>query len=69
MVGIPAKLKAIAAGDKKVLLKRLASRLIPWEFDMLRKQGFVVPLYKWLMEKGPFRDCFLGSINSIKLLF
>ena len=66
---IPANLKANAVGDKKVLLKRLARRLLPPEFDLQRKQGFSIPLSKWLMEKGPFRDLFWDTLTQPNCFF
>jgi asparagine synthase (glutamine-hydrolysing) len=53
---VPTRLKA-GARQRKVLLKRLASRLLPREFDTQRKQGFSIPLKFWL-EEGAFRDLF-----------
>jgi asparagine synthase (glutamine-hydrolysing) len=45
-------------GKRKVLLRRLAARVLPKELDITRKQGFSIPLHKWL--KGDwgryFRD-------------
>jgi len=34
--------------DRKILVRRLARRLLPREFDTKRKQGFSIPLTKWL---------------------
>jgi asparagine synthase (glutamine-hydrolysing) len=53
---VPSKLKATAA-RRKLLLKRLASRILPPEFDQARKQGFAVPLAEWL-KSGPWRKYF-----------
>jgi asparagine synthase (glutamine-hydrolysing) len=53
---VPSHLKATAQ-DKKILLKRLAARVLPPEFDRQRKQGFSIPLSKWL-NGGPFRVLF-----------
>jgi asparagine synthase (glutamine-hydrolysing) len=47
---VPDRLKATAA-DRKILLKRLAARVLPPSFDLKRKQGFSIPLAAWL--KGP----------------
>lgn len=44
---VPSYLKATAT-SRKVLLKRLATRLLPPEFEKHRKQGFSVPLSLWL---------------------
>ncbi|MES2987624.1 MAG: asparagine synthase (glutamine-hydrolyzing) [Pseudomonadota bacterium] len=44
---VPSRLKT--SGDqKKILLKRLAERVLPPEFDRQRKQGFSIPLKQWL---------------------
>lgn len=53
---VPSHLKA-NPHDKKILLKRLAARMLPPEFDRQRKQGFSIPLAAWL-KTGPFRDMF-----------
>jgi asparagine synthase (glutamine-hydrolysing) len=34
-------------GDRKILLRTLAARLLPPELDIRRKQGFSVPLDVW----------------------
>lgn len=60
---VPWNLKATTR-SRKVLLKRLAARLLPPQFDQERKQGFSIPLAAWL-KSGPwlkfFRDVLLGS--------
>ena len=53
---VPSHLKATAQ-NKKILLKRLTSCLLPPEFDRQRKQGFSIPLGEWL-KGGPFRALF-----------
>ena len=53
---VPSHLKATAQ-DKKILLKRLTARVLPPEFDRHRKQGFSIPLAKWL-KGGPFLALF-----------
>lgn len=53
---VPTHLKA-SAKNKKILLKRLAERILPSEFDRQRKQGFSIPLAEWLTS-GSFRDLF-----------
>jgi len=63
---VPSHLKATAT-SRKVLLKKLAARLLPPEFDQHRKQGFSIPLASWL-QSGPwqsfFREVLLGSGNA-----
>ena len=51
---VPSRLKA-TSNQKKILLKRLAKRLLPSEFDYERKQGFSIPLAQWL-KRGEFRQ-------------
>jgi asparagine synthase (glutamine-hydrolysing) len=53
---VPSELKATRT-TRKVLLKRLAARLLPSEFDRMRKQGFSIPLSTWL-RSGPWRTYF-----------
>jgi asparagine synthase (glutamine-hydrolysing) len=59
---VPSELKATTAG-RKLLLKKLAARLLPPNFDARRKQGFSIPLASWLREPAWhdfFRDVLLG---------
>src|SRR5208282_1498143 len=44
---VPAILKATAT-DQKIILKKLAARVLPPQFDQRRKQGFSIPLASWL---------------------
>jgi asparagine synthase (glutamine-hydrolysing) len=53
---VPTHLKA-TEDNKKILLKRLAARVLPPEFDRQRKQGFSIPLSEWL-KVGAFRTLF-----------
>jgi len=53
---VPPRLKATARA-RKVLLKRLAARVLPVSFDHQRKQGFSIPLAAWL-ESGPWQAAF-----------
>ncbi len=53
---VPSHLKATSQ-DKKILLKRLAARILPPAFDRQRKQGFSIPLAEWLTA-GSFRELF-----------
>jgi len=64
---VPSYLKA-TVGDKKILLKRLASRVLPPEFDRQRKQGFSIPLAAWL-KSGPFRDLFWDTLAGPGCMF
>ena len=53
---VPSSLKT-SASERKILLKRLASKILPPEFDKQRKQGFNVPLSDWLLS-GPWVEYF-----------
>jgi asparagine synthase (glutamine-hydrolysing) len=53
---VPSYLKATLS-DHKILLKRLARRVLPESFDLHRKQGFSIPLATWL-RSGPWREFF-----------
>ena len=64
---VPSHLKTTVS-DKKILLKRLAARVLPPEFDRQRKQGFSIPLDEWL-KSGPFRDLFWDTLASPNCLF
>lgn len=63
----PADLRVTTNG-RKVLLKKLCGRVLPVKFDLARKQGFSIPLGRWL-RNGPWRDFFqevlLGSSDII----
>jgi asparagine synthase (glutamine-hydrolysing) len=64
---VPSHLKATMQ-DKKILLKRLTSRLLPPEFDRKRKQGFSIPLGEWL-KGGSFRALFHEVLHDPKCSF
>ncbi len=64
---VPSSLKATAA-SRKVLLKQLAARVLPVQFDRHRKQGFSIPLARWLEGtawSGFFREVLLGPPGSL----
>jgi asparagine synthase (glutamine-hydrolysing) len=46
---VPSALKATSS-SRKILLKKLASRLLPSEFNCQRKQGFSIPINKLLSD-------------------
>lgn len=50
---VPSHLRATARGGK-ILLRRLAKRVLPPDLDLTRKQGFSIPLHTWF--GGPFGD-------------
>ena len=64
---VPSHLKATAQ-ERKILLKRLAERVLPPEFDRQRKQGFSIPLARWL-KAGPFREMFWDVLGDQQCIF
>jgi asparagine synthase (glutamine-hydrolysing) len=64
---VPSHLKATEK-DRKILLKKLASKILPAGFDMQRKQGFSIPLASWL-RSGPFRDLFRSTLSEPDCFF
>lgn len=64
---VPSNLKATVR-DRKVVLKRLAARVLPPEFNRHRKQGFSIPLASWLRTPAWgrfFRDVLLDSRTDL----
>jgi asparagine synthase (glutamine-hydrolysing) len=57
---VPSSLKATPS-NRKILLKELAARLLPPEFDRHRKQGFSIPLRQWL-GGGPWLQAFRDAL-------
>lgn len=59
---VPDKLKVTLTG-RKILLRRLAARLLPRQLDLRRKQGFSVPISAWFAggEWGTFIRDVLAS--------
>ena len=64
---VPSYLKATPQ-DKKILLKRLAARVLPPAFDRQRKQGFSIPLAEWL-KTGRFRELFHTTLLDSNSIF
>ena len=64
---VPSNLKA-TAHNKKILLKRLAARVLPPEFDYQRKQGFSIPLDQWA-RSGPLRQLFWDVLTDSNCSF
>ena len=63
---IPSRLKA-TTNARKIILRKLAARVLPRNFDSTRKQGFSIPLASWL--ESPrwfefFREVLLDSPDS-----
>jgi asparagine synthase (glutamine-hydrolysing) len=48
---VPSRLK-VNKNDRKILLKLLAKKILPPNFDSSRKQGFSIPIENWLNEKN-----------------
>lgn len=73
---VPMEMK-VTGLDRKIILKELARKILPKEFDLKRKQGFSIPLALWL-KKGDWRVYFeeilfgsesLFNIQYVKKLF
>ena len=54
--------------NRKIFLKKLAEKLLPPNFDRQRKQGFGVPLDKWL-KNGPWRELFSDVLYDNQSIF
>ena len=54
--------------SEKILLKYMASKILPTNFDLKRKQGFSIPLGSWL-KSGPYRDMFNDILLSSDCVF
>jgi asparagine synthase (glutamine-hydrolysing) len=59
---VPMRLKANPNG-RKIILKMIAGRLLPQEFDKERKQGFGIPIGQW-MRKGEWNDFIFDNLVS-----
>lgn len=64
---VPSYLKANSK-NRKILLKLLASKVLPSSFDKKRKQGFSIPFNAWL-KTGPLRDFFWDTLISKDCMF
>ncbi|MCL4759251.1 MAG: asparagine synthase (glutamine-hydrolyzing) [Rhodocyclaceae bacterium] len=64
---IPSEMKA-SPDQRKIVLKKLCSRILPKGFDLHRKQGFSIPLAQWL-KGGVFRDLFLDVLRDADCIF
>jgi len=58
---VPDSLRATESG-RKLLLRRLAERVLPPEFDAVRKQGFSIPLGSWF--KGEWGATIESILND-----
>jgi asparagine synthase (glutamine-hydrolysing) len=63
---IPSRLQ-VTLQERKILLKRLAKRLLPPDLDIDRKQGFTIPISKWLTADilQAWRDDCREQIHSV----
>ncbi len=60
---VPDRLK-VGFRDRKILLRRLAARLLPPQLDLKRKQGFSIPLAKWFAgDWGPMMRSVLAEAD------
>jgi asparagine synthase (glutamine-hydrolysing) len=59
---IPSNLKTLKS-NKKIILKKLAKKILPPNFDYKRKQGFSIPLNIWLQQKE-WKDFFTDNLLS-----
>ena len=64
---VPDQLK-VTRNARKILLRHLAKRLLPKEYDVTRKQGFTMPLHAWFKgDWGKYMESVL--LDSDKSLF
>lgn len=64
---VPTHQKATPSA-RKIILRELAQRLLPAEFDRIRKQGFGIPINHWL-SAGPWRTLFEDVLFDSACLF
>ncbi|MDB4593907.1 asparagine synthase (glutamine-hydrolyzing), partial [Paracoccaceae bacterium] len=58
----------VTQSNKKIILKKLAAKVLPKNYDFKRKQGFSVPLADWF-KKGTFRDMTTDILTSEDCIF
>jgi asparagine synthase (glutamine-hydrolysing) len=58
----------VTQGHRKILLRSLAKKLLPENYNYTRKQGFSIPLADWL-RKGEWRDFVLSVLYDEKCIF
>jgi asparagine synthase (glutamine-hydrolysing) len=63
---VPNRLR-VSLKERKILLKRLAKRLLPESLDLNRKQGFTIPISEWIGPKvvDGWREECADQIRSI----
>lgn len=64
---VPSRFKA-APGERKILLRKFAEKVLPPEFDRTRKQGFGIPLGHWL-RGGAWRKLFESVLLDSSSVF
>jgi asparagine synthase (glutamine-hydrolysing) len=64
---VPERLKA-SKSRSKVLLKKLAQKVLPRQLELDRKQGFSIPLASWL-KNGSFRELFWQTLTDRDCVF
>ena len=64
---VPSNLKA-TKHNKKIILKKIAEKILPVDFENTRKQGFSIPLNEWL-KNGKFRDFFYSVLLDPNCIF
>lgn len=58
----------VNSGERKIILKNLARKFLPPDFDFQRKQGFSIPISEWL-KAGEFRDLFYDLLLDSNAYF
>lgn len=58
----------VTAGQRKILLKKVAQNRLPLDYDFNRKQGFVPPIEKWFLHKD-WNDLILKSLLGPRSIF
>lgn len=64
---LPTDLK-VTQNDKKIFLKKFCKKILPENFDLRRKQGFSLPLSKWLRQ-GPWHDYIYAILTDSSCVF
>jgi asparagine synthase (glutamine-hydrolysing) len=64
---VPSRLKVGAEG-RKIMLQRLARKVLPSSFDAARKQGFGIPIQAWL-RRGELRELFWDTLLAPDCIF
>lgn len=59
---VPTSMK-VSKNERKILIKRLASKKLPNDLDLNRKQGFSIPLDSWIKDR--WHQEFQGEIDSM----